>query len=115
MNRLLKFDQLEWEKPKIGVAQKIYSDGKNRIRLLRFSEDFTEEDWCSKGHVGYVLAGEMTIDFNGKIQKYTQGDGLWIEQGETAKHKVIIEKGKQVELLLFESDPAFQEETSKKS
>lgn len=105
MNKnLIKFEDLEWNKPKEGVGQKIYTDGKIRIRLLRFNEGFIEEDWCTKGHIGYVLDGEMRIDFNGEIKKYSKGDGLWIIKGENSRHKVMIEKGKQIELVLFESE-----------
>ena len=100
----IKFEDLEWEKPQDGVEQKIHSDGHIRLRLLRFNEDFTEKDWCLKGHIGYVLDGEMGIDFNGAIKKYKKGDGLWINQGERSKHKVIIEQGQHVELILFESE-----------
>ena len=46
----------------------------------------------------------MQIDFNGIIKPYKKGDGLWISQGENSKHKVLIEKGKHVELILFESE-----------
>ena len=46
----------------------------------------------------------MQIDFNGIIKPYKKGDGLWISQGENSKHKVPIEKGKHVELILFESE-----------
>jgi quercetin dioxygenase-like cupin family protein len=56
------------------------------------------------GHVGFVLRGEMKIDFNGKILSYKAGDGIWINQGVDSKHKVIIEKDKFVELILFEEN-----------
>lgn len=102
--RLIKFEALEWDQPKAGVEQKVYSDGVNRMRILRFSDDFVEEEWCTKGHIGYVLEGEMRIDYNGEIKSYSKGDGLWITQGEHSKHKVIMEKGKHVELVLFESE-----------
>jgi quercetin dioxygenase-like cupin family protein len=62
-----------------------------------------EEDWCLNGHVGYVLSGEMSINFNGIIHHFKQGDGLWIEPTAAHQHKVMIEKGKQVELILFEA------------
>jgi len=104
IENLLKFGDLEWDKPHVGVEQKFYSDGKTRIRLLRFYDDFVEEHWCTKGHIGYVLDGEMTIDFNGELKNYQKGDGLWIVKGEQSKHKVLIEKGKHVELLLFEPE-----------
>lgn len=101
---LIKFENIEWDKPKMGVRQKIYSNGKTRLRLLQFSEDFIEEDWCIKGHVGFVLNGIMRIDFNGTIKRYKKGDGIWINQGDANKHKVMIEKGQHIELILFESE-----------
>ena len=99
----IDFNSLKWETPNKGVKQKILSKGNQRLRLLRFYDDFTEENWCLKGHIGYVTAGEMTIDFNGEMVKYKEGDGLWIERGEKNKHKAIIEKEKFVELILFET------------
>lgn len=69
---------------------------------MKFLDNFVEEEWCVSGHIGYVLDGEMTIDFNGTIKNYKKGDGLWIKEGESSKHKAIIKKGKQVELILFE-------------
>jgi len=44
----------------------------------------------------------MTIDFDGSSSHYKKGDALWIESGEAEKHKVLIAKGKFVELILFE-------------
>lgn len=101
-DNLINFKNMEWETPKIGVAQKVYTSGDQKIRLLKFFDDFVEEDWCINGHVGYVLEGEMNIDFNGTVKTYKKGDGLWIESGESSKHKASIEKGKYVELVLFE-------------
>ena len=102
-NNLIHFENLNWESPKEGVEQKIYSVGNKRLRLLKFHDNFVEEEWCLASHVGLVLEGEMKIDFNGVIKNYKKGDGLWINEGESSKHKVLIEKGKQIELILFES------------
>ena len=104
IQNLIKFEHIAWERPHEGVKQKVYSDGKTRLRLLQFNEDFIENDWCLKKHIGYVLNGEMKIDFDGTIKHYKKGDGLWIPEGIDSKHKVLIEKGKHVELILFEPD-----------
>jgi len=101
--KLLNFKNLNWEKPKKGVEQKVYSDGTVKMRLLRFLDNFVEEEWCLKGHIGFVLNGEMKIDFNGEIKNYSKGDGLWINEGPDSKYKVIIEKGKQIEVILYET------------
>ena len=100
----IDFSNLEWETPSNGVRQKLFLKGDQRIRLLRFYDDFFEKDWCINGHIGYVTDGEMTVDFNGEIVSYKKGDGLWIESGEYSKHKVSISKGKFVELILFEKN-----------
>ncbi len=103
-NNKIHFEHIEWETPSAGVKQKIFSKGNQRIRLLRFYEDFIEVDWCTKGHIGYVTDGEMTVDFDGKIVSYKKGSGLWIEEGHENKHKVIIAKGKMAELILVEDE-----------
>lgn len=99
---LIPFRKMEWESPQKGVRQKVYLKGQKRIRLVEFNDIFIEKDWCTKAHIGYVTNGEMLIDFNGHIERYEKGDGLWIETGEEEKHKVIIGKGQRVELILFE-------------
>lgn len=101
-NYLIDFSTTAWESPSEGVSQKTHSDGQQRIRLIKFKYGFIEKEWCKSGHLGYVLAGEMKINFDGEIKFFKKGDGLWIEKGEQSKHKVIIEKGKFVELVLFE-------------
>lgn len=101
---LIQFDKLQWETPAEGVEQKVYSNGHQRLRLLRFYDNFVEKEWCTNSHIGYVLNGEMKINFNGIVKTYQQGFGLWIEGGEITKHKVIMDKGKQVEIILFEND-----------
>lgn len=99
---LIHFKNIDWESPQKGVQEKIYSEGEKRLRLLKLEEDFVEKYWCLKGHIGFVVEGEMKIDFDGKIEEYKQGDGLWINEGEPSRHKVMIEKGKYVLLILFE-------------
>ncbi len=103
-NVKIAFAEKVWENPRRGVYQKIFTDGNRRIRVLRFEYGFVEHDWCTKGHIGYVLSGKMTIDFNGVLKTFSQGDGLWIEAGEACKHKVIIKEGEMAELVRFEEE-----------
>jgi hypothetical protein len=100
----IKFKEMTWGSPSVGVKQKIHKSGTKILRLLQFDDNFTEQEWCIKGHIGFVLRGEMKIDFDGTIKSYQKGDGLWIEPGLLYKHKVVIGNGKQVELILFEED-----------
>jgi len=93
---------MSWESPAPGVRYKAYIRGNQKIRLVEFSEEFTEADWCTKEHVGYVLEGKISINFNGKIIDFKAGDGLFIPEGEENKHKGKVAKGEKALLLLFE-------------
>lgn len=81
------FDSLEWQEAMPGARFKVFSDGKKQMRLLEFTSEFVEPHWCEKGHVGFVINGELEINFDGKIVKYSQGAGIFIPAGDHTKHK----------------------------
>jgi quercetin dioxygenase-like cupin family protein len=81
------FDALEWQEGLPGARFKAYGDGRKRMRLLELSAGFVEPDWCDKGHAGIVLAGELEIDFDGRVVRYGEGDGILIPAGASARHK----------------------------
>ncbi|MHC4457649.1 MAG: cupin domain-containing protein, partial [Planctomycetota bacterium] len=60
--------------------------------------EFVEPDWCRKGHIGYILEGQMEIDFDGKVIAFGRGDGVFIPAGKEHKHKgkVLTDKVKVI-------------------
>ena len=83
----LAFAALEWIQAAPGARFKaVERDGK-RIRLVEFTREFVEADWCRKGHIGVLLSGELEIDFSGRVLRYEPGDGLYIPPREEGKHK----------------------------
>ena len=95
------FDSLPWQSPSKGARYKAFQQGNRRLRLLEFSRGFVEPDWCMKGHIGYVLDGELDIDFNGDPVHFSAGDGVFIPPGTENKHmaKVLTDV---VRLILVE-------------
>lgn len=83
----VEFDSLPWEAPMPGVRAKVSCDGRKQIRLVEFSAEFVEHHWCEKGHVGFVLRGELEIDFHGTLVRYGEGSGISIPQGTAHGHK----------------------------
>ena len=81
------FDTLEWQEAMPGARFKIFSDGKKQMRLIEFTSEFVEPHWCEKGHIGFVLNGELEIDFDGQIISYSSGAGIFIPTGALTKHK----------------------------
>ncbi|MHC4155864.1 MAG: cupin domain-containing protein [Planctomycetota bacterium] len=81
------FGSMPWESPMTGVRFKAYEQGGRKLRLVEFSKEFVEPDWCTKGHIGYALEGQMEVNFDGKVIVFGPGDGIFIPAGEEHKHK----------------------------
>lgn len=60
------FDSMEWQQVRPDVRQKVYCEGSRQVRLVEFETSDGAEHWCETGHVGYVLKGALSIDFNGR-------------------------------------------------
>ena len=101
-NYLIDFAKMKWENFAPGVRQKIRQLGNLRLRLVEFSEEFNEIDWCRKGHIGYLIEGKLAIDFDGKISRFKAGDGIYIPGGESSRHKAKIGKGEKALLVFVE-------------
>jgi ethanolamine utilization protein EutQ (cupin superfamily) len=86
----IDFKTMPWETPGVGVRFKVYEQDGRKLRLAEFTKDFVETDWCTKGHIGYVLDGQMEIDFDGKVIMFGPDDGLFIPAGERHKHKAKV-------------------------
>ena len=83
----IDFNSMDWDAPTVGVRQKVVEQNDKQFRLLELSKDFVELDWCTKGHVGYIIVGQLEIDFDGKSILYGPGDVVTIPDGDNHKHK----------------------------
>jgi hypothetical protein len=50
--------------------------------------------WCEKGHYGYLIEGQMEIEYENEKIIYNPGDGIFIPDGPEHKHKgeVLLKK-----------------------
>lgn len=86
----IDFESMEWEVPADGVRFKAYEQGDRKLRLVEFGKDFVEPDWCIKTHIGYILEGQIEIDFDGEKKVFNPGNGIFIPAGEEHKHKARV-------------------------
>ena len=97
------FESIQWESPADGVRFKAYEQGGKKLRLVEFTKEFIEPDWCTKDHIGYILQGQMEIDFDGKVILFGPGDGVFIPAGQKHKHKGRVLKD-AVKAILVENE-----------
>ncbi|WFU44601.1 hypothetical protein QA640_20415 [Bradyrhizobium sp. CB82] len=53
----------KWSKPGADGRVKLARAFGKRVRILELPKGFDEQNWCDKGHQGFVLEGEFTISF----------------------------------------------------
>lgn len=82
----IDFESMPWESPAVGAKVKAYERNGRKLRLVEFTREFAEPVWCTKGHIGYILEGQLEINFDGKIVVFGPGNGLFILPGEKHKH-----------------------------
>jgi quercetin dioxygenase-like cupin family protein len=87
------FSKMEWESPLKGVRHKYMDQDNLRLRLVEYSKEMPLH-WCEKGHYGYVLEGQMEIEYAKTKITYGPGDGIFIPDGPEHKHrgKALSEK-----------------------
>ena len=89
----VEFDKLKWESPVEGVRHKYIDQNNLRIRLVEYSQEMPPH-WCEKGHYGYLISGQLEIEYENSKILYMQGDGIFIPDGSDHKHRgrVLSEK-----------------------
>ena len=101
----IDFKTIPWDASAVGVRFKAYEQDTKKLRLAEFSKEFVEADWCTNGHIGYILEGQMEVDFDGKVIMFGPGDGVFIPAGKEHKHKGRVLTGK-VKAILIEDGQA---------
>jgi quercetin dioxygenase-like cupin family protein len=97
----ISFDAMGWQQIRPDVRQKVYCEGSRQVRLVEFHTSEGAEHWCETGHIGFVLKGALSIDFDGQVLSFKAGDGLFIPSGAASKHRAVaIAAGTQ--LLMVE-------------
>ncbi|HMO13474.1 MAG TPA: hypothetical protein PKD64_02340 [Pirellulaceae bacterium] len=101
MQSSIKFDNIEWRQLNEFAEEKRVTLGETSMRLLRLAPGFEEVDWCTRGHVGYVIEGVLLIQFDQHTETYTSGDGLHIDYG--VPHRALKLKQKTVLFIVDEN------------
>lgn len=83
------FGAIPWESLMAGVRQKVHRIDNRQLRLVEYSKKMPPH-WCEKGHIGYVLEGQIRIKFEYQVQTYSCGDGIYIPDGREHRHSAQV-------------------------
>jgi quercetin dioxygenase-like cupin family protein len=98
------FGKLKWESHLEGIRHKCIDQGDLRLRLVEYTKDMPPH-WCEKEHYGYLLEGQMEIEYESEKIIYNRGDGIFIPDGHEHKHKGKVLSGKALVFFIEKIQP----------
>ena len=71
--------------------------GDIQLRLVGYSPGYAADHWCHKGHIVFVVAGQIAIEHEGGTRyPLTTGMTYFIADGDGPPHRVVSENGATV-------------------
>lgn len=68
--------------------------GEIRLRLVDYSPGYVGDSWCRKGHIVFVVAGNLVIEHqNGAEYALTQGTSYHVADDDGSPHRARSESG----------------------
>jgi quercetin dioxygenase-like cupin family protein len=76
-----------------------FEKGNIRVRVVDYSPGFLADHWCSRGHVAFVLEGELLIELNDdRIFKLLPGMSFQVADNNES-HLARTDKGAKVLII----------------
>jgi hypothetical protein len=68
--------------------------GDVQLRLVDYSAGYVAEHWCPKGHIVFVVAGDITIEHqDGRKYALTVGTSYHVADDDGAPHRALSKDG----------------------
>lgn len=99
MTRKIEFEGIGWTEISPSARSKEWIGRGKRIRILELRPEFEEAGWCARGHIVYVLVGELEVNFLGEVERLTAGDTAVIAPEDKHKARALTPLAR---LLLIE-------------
>ena len=71
-----------------------FTIGDLRVRMVEYSKDYLADHWCDRGHVIYVLEGELVSELkDGRTFTLTPGMSYQVSDSGDAPHRSFTATG----------------------
>jgi quercetin dioxygenase-like cupin family protein len=101
----LDFDSIDWADDQPDIHSRAASALGQRWAIVEYEAGAAREEWCTDGHRGYVLAGQIRYEFDDGTPplELRQGQGFFLAGGTGHRGR---NPGKTMTQLFLIDDPA---------
>jgi quercetin dioxygenase-like cupin family protein len=72
---------------------KVFKEGNIRVRIVEYSPGYKADHWCPKGHVIYLLEGEITTELDDGRIFVTKAGSSYQVADDIGSHRTFTGKG----------------------
>ena len=79
------------------ATMRVHRLGDIQLRLVVYSANYVADHWCHKGHIVFVVAGQLTIEHqHGPSYTLARGTSYHVGDDDGPPHRVLSENGATV-------------------
>lgn len=73
--------------------------GEIKIRLVEYSPNYTADHWCDKGHILFVLEGELEIHYQNETSHLVEKGMTYLVGDDSMAHMAVSNEGAKVLII----------------
>ncbi len=73
--------------------------GDTKIRFVEYSVNYTADHWCAKGHIIFVLEGELEIQYQNAISHLVEKGMSYLVGDDSMAHMAVSKGGAKVLII----------------
>ena len=101
----LEFDAVAWADDQEDIRSRAAQALGSRWAIVEYGPGASREEWCTDGHRGYVLAGQIEYEFDDGAERLAVGEGEGFFLAAGTGHRGRNPGGGVTRLFLID-DPA---------
>jgi hypothetical protein len=89
----ISFGNLGWVDTEDGARFKAAVRNEVLVRIAEYPDGYEDQDWYEDAHFGYVIEGELEVEFEHRVERFQPGDGIMIAGGPAERHRGRVIRG----------------------
>jgi glyoxylate utilization-related uncharacterized protein len=81
------------------TISKMHMMGDTKIRLVEYSANYTADHWCDKGHILFVLEGELEIQYKNETCHVVKKGMSYLVGDDSMAHMAVSKEGAKILII----------------
>jgi len=81
------------------ISSKVQTMGDIKTRFIEYSANYTADHWCDKGHIIFVLEGELEIQYKNETSHLVKKGMSYLVGDDSMAHCAVSKEGAKILII----------------